>query len=96
MGKLDALAGAGEDHPVLADHVAAAERRKADIALAPRADIAVAGPHAALGKRDASRLGRGAAEQKRGARRRVALVAVMHLEDLDVEFGAERLWPRAR
>ena len=46
MGQLDALAGAGEDHPVLADHVAAAESGKADIAVAARPDIAVAGPFA--------------------------------------------------
>src|SRR5262245_748511 len=91
MGKLDALAGAGEDNPVLADHVAAAERGKADIAFAPRPDIAVAGSHAALLKRDAPRLGHGAAEQKRGSRWRIALVAMMHLQDLDIEFGPERL-----
>src|SRR5262245_53213394 len=90
MGKLDALAGAGEDHPVLADHVAAAERGKADIAFAPRPDIAVASPHAALVKGDAPRLGQGAAEQKRRPRRRIALVAMMHLQDLDIEFGPER------
>src|SRR5262245_28922555 len=91
MGKLDALAGAGEDHPMLADHVAAAERGKPDIAFAPRPDIAVAGPHAALVKGDAPRLGHGAAEQKRRPRRRIALVAMMHLQDLDIEFGPERL-----
>ena len=89
MGKLDPLARPGENHPMLANHVAAAERREADIAFAPRPDIAVAGPHAALGKRDASRLGRGLAEQERSARRRIALVAVVHLQNLDVELRAE-------
>ena len=34
MGQFDALAGAGEDYPVLAHHVAAAQGGKADIALA--------------------------------------------------------------
>ena len=62
MGKLDALAGAGEDHPMLADHVAAAERRKADIALAPRSGLAVADMHAALGERNVARLGGGFAQ----------------------------------
>jgi hypothetical protein len=43
MGKLDALAGAGENHLVLADHVAAAQGGKADVAFAARADVAVTG-----------------------------------------------------
>ena len=41
-------AGPGEDHAMLADHVAAAQRGKADIPFAARPDIAVAGAHAAL------------------------------------------------
>ena len=41
MGKLDALAGASEDHPMLAHDVAATQRGKADISLAPRPDIAI-------------------------------------------------------
>ena len=52
MDELDALAGAGENHPVLADHVAAAQRRKADIALAARSDIAVADADAVVLQRD--------------------------------------------
>ena len=95
MSKLDPLAGTGEDHPVLADHVAAAERSKADIALAPRTDIAVAGAYAVLGKRHLASLGGGGTEHQRRARRRVTLVTVVHLEDLDVEFGPERLRRRA-
>ena len=69
---------------------------KADIALAARADIAVADPHAALLERDGAARAAASAEQKGRAGGRVALVAVMHLEDLDIEFGAERLGDPAR
>ncbi len=59
----------------------------------PRARDAVA---AALARRfevDAAPLGRRRAEQQRGARRRVDLVAMVHLDDLDVPILAE---PRRR
>ena len=42
MDELYALACAGEDHLVLADHVAAAQNRKPNVALAAGTDIAVA------------------------------------------------------
>ena len=45
---------------------------------------------------DAAALGRRLAEHQRSARRRVDLVAVVHLEDLDVEVGIERLGDLAR
>ena len=53
--------------------------------------MAVADPHRMLGEVDAAPLGRGFAEEQRGAGRRVDLVAVVHLEDLDVEIVVERL-----
>ena len=91
MGKLDALAGAGEDHPVLADHVAAARARQSR--YRPRG----AGRYRRRGcvtprslQRDLAAFGGGLAEHQRGAGRRVALVAVVHLQDLDIEFRAER------
>jgi hypothetical protein len=62
MAKLDALARSGEDHRVLAHHVAAAERREPDIALAPWADIAVTCVDSLFLKGDATRGGRGIAE----------------------------------
>ena len=67
MGKLDALAGAGENHLVLADHVAAAQGGKADVAFAARADVAVAGAGAVVLQRNAAARGGGLAEKKRGA-----------------------------
>src|SRR5215467_4440483 len=91
MGKLDPLAGPGEDHSVLADYVAAPERSKTDIALAPGPGLAVAGPHAALVERNASRSGGSRAKHQRCPRRRVALVAMMHFENLDVELWSKRL-----
>ena len=64
---------------------------KADIALAAGADIAVAHAHAVVLERDGPAGSRGLAEKKGRAGGGVALVAVMQLEDLDVEIGAERL-----
>ena len=78
-------------HGVLADHRAAAQRREADVAALARAGMAVADADRVLGEVDAAALRRGAAEEQRRARRRIDLVAVMHLDDLDVEIGVERL-----
>ena len=89
MRKLDTLARPGKDHPMLADHVAAAERGKADIAFPAWAGIAVAAAHTTFGERYFARFGGGAAQHERSAGRRVALVPVVHLQDLDVEFGPE-------
>ncbi len=72
---------------MLADHRAAAQGGKADRARRARAGMAVADPDAVFGQLDAAaRRGR-LAEQQRGARRRVDLVAMVHLQDLDVEIG---------
>ena len=76
---------------VLADHRAAAQRREADVAALARAGMAVADPDRMVGEVDAAAFRRRLAEQQRRARRRVDLVAVVHLEDLDVEIGVERL-----
>ena len=89
MRKLDTFARPGKDHPMLADHVAAAERGKADIAFPAWAGIAVAAVHATFGERYFARFGGGAAQHERRAGRRVALVPVVHLQNLDVEFGPE-------
>src|SRR5947209_7957680 len=87
--ELDALAGRGKDHAVIADHAAAAQRGKTDIALASRAGDAVAPRNLALGEIHSPALrGRGA-EQERGPGRRIDLLVVMHFENLDVEFVIE-------
>jgi hypothetical protein len=52
MDKLNALTRAGENHPMLADHVATAQNRKADIAGAAGPDIAVAGADAVILERN--------------------------------------------
>ena len=70
---------------------AAAQRRKADVAGAARAGLAVAAARRALVEIDAAALRRRAAEHQRGAGRRVDLLVVVHLEDLDVEVLVERL-----
>src|SRR5580704_3091425 len=90
VGELDAFGRSREDHAVLADHGAAAQRRKADIARLARAGHAVAAALGALGEIDAAAFGCGAAEQQRGAGRRVYLFVVVHLEDLDVVIFVER------
>ena len=89
MGELDPLALAGEDHRMVADHRAAAQRCEADGAAGPRAGDAVAAAHGSLVEGDAPPLRRGAAEKERGAGGGVDLVAMMHLDDLDVVVRAE-------
>src|SRR5271154_434401 len=84
------LALAGEDDAVIADDRAAAQRRKADVALAARPGQAVAAPRGMLLERHASPAGCRLAKQERGARGRVDLHPMMHLDDLDVEIGPER------
>ena len=89
MYELDHLAFGGEDHAVLARIVAAAQRRKADIAALTRAGDAVAHALAPASKIDVAP-GRGClAERKRCAGGRVDLVAVMHLDDFDVVIVAQ-------
>jgi len=48
--KRDALAGAGQDHAVVADHRAAAQRGKADRSRLAHAGMAVAHPHIVAGR----------------------------------------------
>src|SRR5215472_3285089 len=88
---LQALAGAGKDDVMIAGRVADAHRIKADVAGAPRAGDAVAGPLLDLFKFHAPPRRRGAAERERGARWSVDLAAMMHLDDLDIKIGAEAL-----
>ena len=85
----EALVGAGEDHRVVADDAAAAQRRIADVAGRPGPGVAVARADRA-GWIDAAPVGRRVAQQQRGPRRGVHRVAVVHFHDLDVEILAER------
>ena len=89
MAQHHPLAGAGEDHLVLADHVAAAQAGEADGALGPRAGDAVAAALGGVGEVDPPPRRRRLAEHQRGARGRVDLAAVVHLDDLDVVVGPE-------
>src|SRR5580704_2252389 len=89
--EFDALRRTGKDHAMLADHRAAAQRSKADIAGTARAGHAVAPAHRMLREIDATALRRRAAEHQRGARWRIDLLAVMHFDDLDVVIVVERL-----
>src|SRR4051812_3189171 len=87
---LDTLALAREHDGVLPYDVSAAQRGEAD-----RSALALAGHAVPRGHGDvvecAADAGRGRfAEAQGGSRRRVDLVLVMHLDDLDVERGAER------
>ena len=76
---------------MVADDGAAAQRRKTDVAGAARAGMSVARTHRALIKSDAAPGRSGLAEQERRARRRIDLLVVVHLDDLDVEILIERL-----
>jgi hypothetical protein len=93
VAELEPLALAGEDHLMVAGDAAAAQRREADPARAARAGDAVAAPLAHVVEGDAAAFRRRGAEQQGGAGRRVDLVAMVHLDDLDVPILAE---PRRR
>ena len=81
---------------MLADDAAAAQGGKADVAAPALAGVAVAHAHARVVEIDAAAVGGGLAQHQRRARGGVDLVAVVHLEDLDVEVGIERLGDLAR
>ena len=84
MNQPDLFIKAGENHLVIADHGAAAQRRNADIAAAPCAGDAVAAALFDILKHDLAALRRRRAEQKRRAGWRVDLVAVMHIKDFNI------------
>src|SRR5690606_30929907 len=81
---------AGEDHRVVTDNGAAPQRRKADVAPPARPGVAVPRSYARCLEIDAASLGRCGTEHQSRARRGVHLLAVMHLDDLDVEVRVER------
>src|ERR1700687_4637372 len=63
--QFDALGGPGKNHAVLADHAAAAQGRKADIARLARAGVAVAAFYRMLVELDAAAFRRRAGKQQR-------------------------------
>src|SRR4051812_18014448 len=83
-GDLDALAGAGEEHGVLADDVAAPDGMEADFLPGALAGLALAAMARDLRQLALQRLGNDFAKFQRGARGRIDLVAVVRLDDLDV------------
>jgi hypothetical protein len=84
VGDLDALAGAGEQHGVVTDDVAAADGGEADARRVALAGDAFARVDRAVLQVAAERLGQHLAHLQRGAAGRVDLVAVVGLDDLDV------------
>src|SRR5512138_3755534 len=89
--ELQALALAAEEDGVLADDVAAAQRLDPDLPGRPLAEDAVPRVRERVLRIAAERLGRHLAEPDGRARRRVALLLVVHLDDLDVVVVAEDL-----
>src|SRR5712671_3204343 len=87
--EFQALAGAREDYMVVADRIAAAQCREADIAGAAGAGYTV--PRALFHRfeRHLATRRRGPPEGERRARRRVDLAAMVHFHDLDIPIGAE-------
>ena len=76
-----------ENDTVLADDAAPAERLKADVPAATRTCVAVAGAHTCTVERDLAPIGGRLAQHQSGTGGSIDLVAVMHLDDLDVEVG---------
>src|SRR5258706_11592243 len=85
MRDLDPLAGPGKDDRVLADAVAAAQHREPDRRWIAFAGNALATVDRGFLQRAPLRFRDRLTHAERGARRRIDLVPVMHLEDLDVE-----------
>src|SRR5690606_24089743 len=86
VGQLEALAVAEEMDRVVADDVTASDTENADLVLRSGANLAVPSPQ--LAELRANRLGR-LGKTDRGPARRVDLLPMVHLDDLDVELGTE-------
>src|SRR5512143_242846 len=89
VGELEPLPLAAEEDGVLADDVAAPERLHADLPGRPLAEDPVARVRERLLRVAAERLGGDLPEPDGGAGRRVALLLVVDLDDLDVVTVAE-------
>ena len=89
MGQDDLLAFRREDDRVLAGDVAAAQGGKADLTARPGPDLALARLAGNCIEADAATLGGSLAQHQRGAGGGIHLVAVVHLDDLDVVVGIE-------
>src|SRR5215470_14433677 len=81
VADLQPLGGAEEVRRVLADHVAAADRRHADLAARPRPDVAVAGVALDLVVVDAAAGRDGAGDPQRSARGGVPLGVMVGLDN---------------
>ena len=90
MGDLEPLAEPAEVGGVLADDVAAAHRVDADLLAGARADLPLAAVARDLAEIALERLGEHRGHRQRRARRRVLLLPVVQLDDLDVVVVAER------
>src|SRR6188474_603585 len=86
-----ALGRAGKDHAVLAYDRPTTQSGKTDVTALARAGVAVAAFDGMLVERDAAPVRRRTAEHKRGTRRRIDFLVVMHLQNFDVERIVERL-----
>src|SRR5690606_18104544 len=87
MREDDALPETGKDDGVLAHDRAAAKRGKADRAFPAGAGMTVAHPNAFLRKIHATAFRSGFAQEQCRSRWCIHLVAMMHLNDLDVEIA---------
>src|SRR5690349_5620495 len=91
MRELDALAHAEEIRDMLADDIAAAHRRHTDLAARTHTDVTVAGMALDAIVIDAASRGDCTPDRECRSRRRVALGAVMGLDDFSVPVGTEHL-----
>jgi ribosome-binding factor A len=90
MAQDDPLTCGGKDHIMFAHDVSATDRREPDIAALAGAGDPVAATVGHLVKRDAPPFGGGFTQHKGRPRRRIDLLVVMRLDDLDIEIGVER------
>jgi ribosome-binding factor A len=90
MAQNNPLTGSGEDHVMLAHDIAPTDGGEADIATLSGTGDPVAPTIGHFVKRHAAPFGGGFAEHQGCARRRIDLLVVMRLDDLDIEIRIER------
>ena len=85
MGDFNLLTSAGEDHRVLADDIAAAQCCKTNCPILSGSRVSFSGKNGNFVEILAPGLGNTASHFKRCAGRCIHFVAVVHLEDFDID-----------
>ena len=91
MGELNAFVVGGKHNRMVANNIAASEHRKSDITSFPLPGEAIPAPVRDFAQIDTPPFGRGLPKCQCGARRCIYFVAVMHLDNFNIEIRVENL-----